>query len=82
MTLLMLTMMPHILEINITNQCCTYPLLSPTQRLIQPLISLTPGIKQDPLPDPNPRTSLHLSLPPPNGKNTNSLYCLCVSSSP
>ncbi|KAG7221529.1 hypothetical protein INR49_017185 [Caranx melampygus] len=69
-------MMPHILEINITNQCCTYPPLSPTESLIQllpftsssphPLISLTAGIKQDPLPDPNPRTSLHLSLPPPN----------------
>lgn len=28
------------------------------------------GFKQDPLPDPKPRTSLHLSLPPPNGKNT------------
>uniref|UniRef100_A0A4W6DGN4 Actin-binding LIM protein 2 n=1 Tax=Lates calcarifer TaxID=8187 RepID=A0A4W6DGN4_LATCA len=29
-----------------------------------------PGFKQDPLPDPKPRTSLHLSLPPPNGSES------------
>ncbi|XP_030287960.1 actin-binding LIM protein 2 isoform X10 [Sparus aurata] len=29
-----------------------------------------PGFKLDPLPDPNPRTSLHLSLPPPNGSES------------
>ncbi|XP_047426802.1 actin-binding LIM protein 2 isoform X4 [Mugil cephalus] len=28
------------------------------------------GFKQDPLPDPKPRTSLHLSLPPPNGSES------------
>lgn len=40
------------------------------------------GFKQDPLPDPKPRTSLHLSLPPPDGKNTSSLSLLCVSPPP
>ncbi|XP_059210190.1 actin-binding LIM protein 2 isoform X2 [Centropristis striata] len=29
-----------------------------------------PGFKQDPLPDLKPRTSLHLSLPPPNGSES------------
>uniref|UniRef100_A0A3Q3R737 LIM zinc-binding domain-containing protein n=1 Tax=Monopterus albus TaxID=43700 RepID=A0A3Q3R737_MONAL len=29
-----------------------------------------PGFKQDPLPDPKPRTSLHLSLPPPDGSES------------
>ncbi|XP_038587215.1 actin-binding LIM protein 2 isoform X9 [Micropterus salmoides] len=29
-----------------------------------------PGFTQDPLPDPKPRTSLHLSLPPPNGSES------------
>ncbi|XP_029310289.1 actin-binding LIM protein 2 isoform X6 [Cottoperca gobio] len=29
-----------------------------------------PGFKQDPLPDPIPRTSLHLSLPHPNGSES------------
>uniref|UniRef100_A0A8D2ZUK6 Actin-binding LIM protein 2 n=1 Tax=Scophthalmus maximus TaxID=52904 RepID=A0A8D2ZUK6_SCOMX len=29
-----------------------------------------PGFKQEPLPDPKPRTSLHLSLPPPNGSES------------
>lgn len=39
------------------------------------------GFKQDPLPDPKPRTSLHLSLPPPNGKNTGSTFSsLCLPS--
>uniref|UniRef100_A0AAQ5XPW3 Actin-binding LIM protein 2 n=1 Tax=Amphiprion ocellaris TaxID=80972 RepID=A0AAQ5XPW3_AMPOC len=28
------------------------------------------GFKQDPVPDPKPRTSLHLSLPPPNGSES------------
>ncbi|XP_035481740.1 actin-binding LIM protein 2 isoform X4 [Scophthalmus maximus] len=28
------------------------------------------GFKQEPLPDPKPRTSLHLSLPPPNGSES------------
>ncbi|XP_023279695.1 actin-binding LIM protein 2 isoform X11 [Seriola lalandi dorsalis] len=28
------------------------------------------GFKQDPLPDPKPRTSLHLSLPPPDGSES------------
>ncbi|XP_032366858.1 actin-binding LIM protein 2 isoform X10 [Etheostoma spectabile] len=29
-----------------------------------------PGFKQDPLPHPKPRTSLHLSLPPPDGSES------------
>ncbi|XP_035531198.1 actin-binding LIM protein 2 isoform X15 [Morone saxatilis] len=29
-----------------------------------------PGFKQEPLPDPKPRTSLHLSLPPSNGSES------------
>nr|XP_019955709.1 PREDICTED: actin-binding LIM protein 2 isoform X11 [Paralichthys olivaceus] len=29
-----------------------------------------PGFKQDPVPDPKPRTALHLSLPPPNGSES------------
>ncbi|XP_069015202.1 actin-binding LIM protein 2 isoform X7 [Embiotoca jacksoni] len=29
-----------------------------------------PGFKQDPVPDPKARTSLHLSLPPPNGSES------------
>ncbi|XP_024143386.1 actin-binding LIM protein 2 isoform X10 [Oryzias melastigma] len=28
------------------------------------------GLTQDPLPDPKPRTSLHLNLPPPNGSES------------
>uniref|UniRef100_UPI003AB0D43E actin-binding LIM protein 2 n=1 Tax=Centroberyx gerrardi TaxID=166262 RepID=UPI003AB0D43E len=28
------------------------------------------GFKQDPLPDPKPRTALHLNLPPPNGSES------------
>ncbi|XP_029942285.1 actin-binding LIM protein 2 isoform X7 [Salarias fasciatus] len=28
------------------------------------------GFKQDPLPEPNPRTALHLSLPPPDGSES------------
>ncbi|XP_034471003.1 actin-binding LIM protein 2 isoform X9 [Hippoglossus hippoglossus] len=29
-----------------------------------------PGFKQDPVPDPKPRTAMHLSLPPPNGSES------------
>ncbi|XP_008433061.1 actin-binding LIM protein 2 isoform X10 [Poecilia reticulata] len=29
-----------------------------------------PGFKQDPVPGPKPRTSLHLNLPPPNGSES------------
>lgn len=81
MKLLMSCTIPHVPEINITNQYrahspCTmepcrkaYPvtplcfIFSPTPDFPHPS-----GFKQDPLPDPKPRTSLHLSLPPPDGK--------------
>lgn len=43
-----------------------------------PWSALPPGFKQDPLPDSKPRTSLHLSLPPPNGKSSSSCSLLCV----
>lgn len=36
------------------------------------------GFKQDPPPDPKPRTSLHLSLPPPDGKSARSLSLSCL----
>lgn len=38
------------------------------------------GFKQDPPPDPQPRTALHLSLPPPDGKSTSGLSVLCLPS--
>ncbi|MED6240437.1 hypothetical protein ATANTOWER_021142 [Ataeniobius toweri] len=40
------------------------------------------GFKQDPPPGPKPRTSLHLNLAPPNGKDSSSLSLVCVSSLP
>ena len=90
----MLCTIPHGLEFNITNQfwkhsaCTLQPCRKacPTSSLWL-IFSSTPGsphpsgFKLDPLPDPNPRTSLHLSLPPPNGKkNTTSLSLLCFPS--
>lgn len=93
MKLLMLFTIPHIPELNITNQYCTHSpcTLKPLQKGSSnhlPLLHLLPhppdlprpsGFKQDPLPDPKPRTSLHLSLPPPNGKNNSSLSLFCVT---
>ncbi len=90
MKLLMLCAKPHVPEINITN-CTHYSCKTQPCKKVYPTTSLcfifspTPdfphllGFKQDPLPDPKPRTSLHLSLPPPNGKKLSSLSRLCVS---
>lgn len=52
------------------------PLLLPF--LLNPWFSLPSlGFKQDPPPDPKPRTSLHLSLPPPDGKSSCSHFLRC-----
>lgn len=88
----MLCTIPHGLEFNITNQfwkhspCTLQPCRKacPTSSLWF-IFSSTPGsphpsgFKLDPLPDPNPRTSLHLSLPPPNGKKIQLVFLFCVS---
>ncbi|KAG8006312.1 Actin-binding LIM protein 2, partial [Nibea albiflora] len=37
------------------------------------------GFKQDPLPDPKPRTSLHLSLPPTDGKTLRTSWMILKS---